>query len=89
MTLPPFTQSFVVTLATDGDVTAKELTECLQALGYHTREVLTCHLDHEHPCPTADMCIRSLRGQGYAVPDGTGCCVCWMRENAADDLDRP
>lgn len=33
--LPMDTQRFTIALATDGDVTPKEIAECLEALGYH------------------------------------------------------
>lgn len=49
---PPFTQTYLVSLATDGDVAAGEIEALLVALGYHQVQVLTCAPDHEHPCPT-------------------------------------
>lgn len=73
------TQRFTLVLATDGDVTEKEIGECLVALGYHGVSLVDLNLadPHEHPC-SADGCIEKLRSEGHKIPDGTDCCVCWV-----------
>jgi hypothetical protein len=81
---PTFTQTFVFTIASDGDVSADEIKSLLEAVRYHRVEVFTCSPDHEHPCPTTLGCISALRREGLDIPDGVSCCVCWVRQNAAD-----
>jgi hypothetical protein len=75
---PPYTRTYLLTLATDGDVSADEIERSLDALGYHVEGVSTFAFDHEHPCPTMDGCITSLRRDGFDIPDGTDCCICWL-----------
>jgi hypothetical protein len=74
------TQRFYVVLATDGDVSEREIGEVLDALGYHGILVLDRDKtdSHEHPCPSWG-CISQLRAKGHAIPDGTNCCICWGR----------
>lgn len=70
------TQRFSLALATDGDVTAKELREALDALGYHGILVHEHTGAHECPCPSS-ACLDLLDRQGHFVPPGTDCCICW------------
>jgi hypothetical protein len=74
------TQRFYVVLATDGDVTEREIGRVFDALGYHGILVLDQALadPHECPCPSAG-CIGHLRRDGHLIPDGTDCCICWGR----------
>jgi anti-sigma regulatory factor (Ser/Thr protein kinase) len=72
------TQRFTVALATDGDVTVKEIAECLVALGYHGVYVTDEGPGHEHPCPSAG-CLDRLRREGHFIPASVDCCICWAR----------
>jgi len=72
------TQRFSIVLATDDDVTEKELRDSLEALGYHGVLVLDHAriFSHEHPCPSSH-CFDSLRDAGHLIPSSESCCYCW------------
>lgn len=74
------TQRFIVVMATDGDVQEREIGEVMEALGYHGLAVLdVAKADpHECPCPSGG-CVEKLRREGHLIPDGTDCCICWVR----------
>lgn len=71
------TQRFLIVVSTDDDVEEREIGDVLDALGYHGLLVLDlARTDHECPCPS-DRCVRRLRQEGHAIPEGVACCICW------------
>ncbi len=74
---PAFTQRFAVALLTDGDVIASEITQALEALGYHGVWVQERQVSKgEHPCPSR-KCIEKLRELGHVISKDANCCICW------------
>lgn len=76
--LPPYTAKFALVLLSDGDITAKELKEVLDAVGYKGVNLNPVYDEaHECPCPS-DRCLNILREQGHVIPKDIKCCNCWF-----------